>query len=224
METIISSFLLVFLAEIGDKTQFLSMIFATRYKIYQVILGIFLGVFFNHGLAVLLAKFLSSLIDLEILKIIAGIMFLIFGFESFVFKLKDEENNDISCKFCAVMTVSICFFIGELGDKTQITAMSIVFTGKNPILTLIGTTLGMLCVSLFGIMIGKIIKGRIPTSLMKKISGVCFVIFGIKALNKAVPEKYMTNLNIMIFYIGIITVLSLIFLRNFILKQSLNNK
>ena len=62
MQTIISSFLLIFLAEMGDKTQFLALILATKYKLKEVIIGITLGILANHGLAVLLAYFLSSLL------------------------------------------------------------------------------------------------------------------------------------------------------------------
>lgn len=223
METIISAFLLVFLAEMGDKTQFLALIFATKYKVHQVILGIFLGVFVNHGIAVILAKFLSSFINLDILKVIAGIMFLIFGLESFILKIQDDEDDDIKYKFGAIITVATCFFIGELGDKTQITSMSVVFTGKNPMLTLIGTTLGMVCVSLFGILIGRIIKGKIPKDLMKKVSGLCFIIFGIDALNKAVPVKYLTKINIGLFYITIATIIICIYIRNLKLKKKIDD-
>lgn len=221
METVISSFLLIFFAEMGDKTQFLAFIFATRYKLYQVILGISLGIVFNHGLAVLVATFLSSFINIGILKIIAGVMFLLFGFESFILRIENDDKEDIRGKFGAIFTVALCFFIGELGDKTQITAMSIVFTGKNPILVLIGTTLGMIFVSLFGIIVGKIIKGKIPKNLMKKISGVCFITFGIEALSKSIPSQYLTFINTTAFYIICIITMLLIYFRNKSVKKSI---
>lgn len=56
MGTIVSSFLLIFLAEMGDKTQLLALAFSTKYKIKQVLIGVFLGAFLNHGLAIVLAS------------------------------------------------------------------------------------------------------------------------------------------------------------------------
>ena len=223
MQTIISSFLLIFLAEMGDKTQFLALILATKYKLKEVIIGITIGILANHGLAVLLAYFLSSFINIGILKTVAAFMFLIFGLESFIFKLDDDENTDMKSKFGAILTIAVCFFVGELGDKTQITAMSIVFTGKNPLLTLIGTTSAMICVSLFGIFVGKILKGRIPKNIMKKISGICFVYFGIDALRESIPEKFITTNNIIIFNILLIIAFICIYFNNKRLIKKLEN-
>lgn len=214
METIITSFLLVFFAEIGDKTQFLSIIFATRYKLYQVLLGVFIGVMLNHGIAVGLAFFLSSIINIQILKIVAALMFLIFGIESFTIREESEDEEDIRKNFSAVITVAVCFFIGELGDKTQITAMSLVFTGKNPIYTLIGTTSAMLCVSFLGIIIGKLLKGKIDKDNLKKISGLIFIFFGLRALYYSIPENYLNMSNIIIFLIFFFLIVVFIYKKN----------
>ena len=112
IKELIRAFLLVFAAEMGDKTQIIAMTFATQYKVKQVILGIVLGVVFNHGIAIVLGRFVSKVIPLNLIQIIAGIMFVAFG----VMSLEDEDDEETQNKntFGPVATVALAFFIGEL--------------------------------------------------------------------------------------------------------------
>ena len=129
----IKAFLLIFVAEIGDKTQLLAMTFATRYSTVKVLTGIFIGSILNHGLAIILGTYLSGLFTMNKIHIIAGFAFIIFG----IWALRCDDDKDgeksLKNKLGPVMTVSLAFFIGELGDKTQLTAMTLGAEGAFPI-------------------------------------------------------------------------------------------
>ena len=147
----LKAFLLIFAAEMGDKTQIIAMTFATQYKVKEVLLGVFLGVFFNHGIAILLGRYLSKLISMDWIQLIAGFMFVLFG----LLALKEEKLEDKKEKnYGPIITVALAFFVGELGDKTQLTAMTLSAEGKYPVFILLGTTLGMIATSGLGIYVG----------------------------------------------------------------------
>jgi len=117
-----------------------------------MLLGILLGVVLNHGAAVYLGCFLSNMINENLLQMFAGLMFIIFGIITIVF---DEENEkDRNFKFGPVVTTALTFFLGEIGDKTQLTAMTLAMEGNYPLLILSGSVAGMLCIGFVGIIIG----------------------------------------------------------------------
>ena len=90
IQEIIRAFLLIFVAEMGDKTQILAMTFATRFPVRKVLIGIGLGVFLNHGLAVILGSYLSRMIPISTLQMIAGAAFIGFAF----WTLKPEKEGE----------------------------------------------------------------------------------------------------------------------------------
>lgn len=177
----LKTFLLIFVAEIGDKTQILLMTCAARYSIIQVLLGIIIGVALNHGLAIIIGTYISNIIEIEILQVFAGAIFVIFG----LFALNnyaDEERNTKSLKCGAVLTVAGTFFIGELGDKTQLTAMTIAMESDYPFVVLLGSIVGMIVVGCMGIIIGTALTKRVPSYIIKIISGLIFIVFGLVKL------------------------------------------
>ncbi|MDO5689491.1 MAG: TMEM165/GDT1 family protein [Tissierellia bacterium] len=183
MADFIKAFLLIFLAEMGDKTQLLAFAFATQYKTKQVLLGVMLGSFLNHGIAVAFAQLISSFANMDYLKIIAGLMFFIFGILSFKIDYDDEEEEEGKGKgLDPVATVALAFFVGELGDKTQLTAMTLGLESQLPWMVLAGTTLGMVLVSSLGIVVGRVMGKKIPEVTMKLIAGVVFILFGFTSL------------------------------------------
>ena len=107
---IIRAFMLIFIAEMGDKTQILALAFATRFPVKKVILGIGIGSFLNHGLAVLLGSYLSTLIPINMIQIVAGFAFI--GFALWTLK-PDEEEDDSDPK------TNYYFRLGEEGWTTS---------------------------------------------------------------------------------------------------------
>src|SRR5690554_824047 len=104
----IRALLLIFMAEMGDKTQILAMAFATQYNIGQVLTGVLIGSTLNHGMAVILGALLSSIIPLNAIQIIAGFSFI--GFALWTLKFEEEKDEETKRKKVGpIVTVAIAF-------------------------------------------------------------------------------------------------------------------
>ncbi|TCK98738.1 putative Ca2+/H+ antiporter (TMEM165/GDT1 family) [Natranaerovirga hydrolytica] len=222
IQELFKAFILIFIAEMGDKTQILAMAFATKFPVRKVLMGIFIGSLLNHGLAVLFGNYLSTLIPISTLQIIGGLAFI--GFALWTLQADDEEEEEnIKYKFGPIFTVSMAFFIGELGDKTQLTAITLATEGTFPILILTGTVLGMVLTGGIGILIGKKIGDKIPEITIKIIASSVFMIFGIIKLYQNLPREYVTPSNSILF-VTIIVLVGGIMLKSIIINKRLGNE
>jgi putative Ca2+/H+ antiporter (TMEM165/GDT1 family) len=178
LDAFIASFLLIILAEMGDKTQLLAMAFATRYSAVKVLIAVFLATLLNHALAVLVGHFLTVFIPLEIISLIAALSFILFGLWTLRGDTLKGEDKKTS-RFGPITTVAIAFFLAEMGDKTQLATISLAVEYNNMLYVLMGTTLGMVVADSIGIVVGIMLKKRIPDRLIKWISAAIFIIFGL---------------------------------------------
>src|SRR3970040_2954042 len=124
MQTLISSFFLIAIAEMGDKTQLVALSFATKYKPTKVLSGIFIGTIVVHLFSVIIGERVSALIPLNCLKILIGLSFIGFG----VWTLKGDsctEKGKKGNKLGPILTVAIAFFLAALGDKTHLALTSL---------------------------------------------------------------------------------------------------
>lgn len=202
LNEMVKALLLIFLAELGDKTQILAMAFALQYPVYQVLLGVALGAFLNHGLAVVIGSYLANLIPLSTVRMGSALMFLAFG----LWNLRSEEehlNGKQKALGNPVLVVALAFFIGELGDKTQLTAIALASNSAYPAAVLAGTVSGMVLISLGGIFIGTKLGDRIPELAMKLISSFVFIGFGVVNLIQTVPDRFLTPVNGLLFAIAL---------------------
>ena len=174
----LKALLLIFAAEMGDKTQILAMMFATKYKVRQVLLGVFIGSLMNHGIAVLLGSVLGNVIPIYLLQTTAGIAFIGFALWTLMVPDDEEDEEEVKGKGSAVMIVAMAFFIGELGDKTQLTAITLALDAMHPVWILLGTVSGMVLTSSIGIFVGSKVGDRLPEVLIKIVSSTLFLIFG----------------------------------------------
>jgi len=218
IQEIFQAFLLIFIAEMGDKTQILAMAFATRFPVKKVLFGIFLGALFNHGLAVALGSYISNFVPIATIQIIAGFAFV--GFSLWTLKSEDEddESEEQKNKFGPVLTVALAFFIGELGDKTQLTAITLGTDAVYPLAIVLGTVSGMIVTGGMGILIGKKLGDKVPEFAIKIIAASVFMFFGISKLYQSLPNQYLIRQNIIVF-LGIISVLVIILLRKQLLRR-----
>ncbi len=175
---------LIFMAEMGDKTQIIAMTFATQYMVRHVLSGVALGVMANHGIAIILGALIGNMITVEIVDLIAGGLFIFFGWNAL--KIDDSEDIENKIKLHPIWTVALAFFIGELGDKTQLTAMALSAESDFPAVILAGTTFGMVATSGLGIFVGSRIGGKIPETGLKIASSIVFLGFGISKLVGAI--------------------------------------
>lgn len=212
LQELIKAFALIFAAEMGDKTQILAMAFATRYSVKKVLLGIFLGAFLNHGLAVALGSYISRFVPINTIQIIAGFAFV--GFALWTLKSEDgeEEEEEHKGKFGPVITVALAFFIGELGDKTQLTAITLAADAAYPVFILCGTVLGMIVTGGIGIFIGRKIGDKIPENIIKVIASAVFMFFGVTKLYQTLPDRYIT-LPYILSFAAVVSILLILLLR-----------
>lgn len=217
----LQSMFLIFMAEMGDKTQILAMAFATQFKVKEVLVGVFLGSLLNHGLAVVLGAYLSNVIPLDAIQIIAGFLFI--GFALWTLKIEeDDENEEIKKNFGPILTVALAFFIGELGDKTQLTAITLASDASFPLFILLGTVSGMVLTSGVGIFVGSKIGDKIPEFTIKIASAFIFFIFGFIKLYQSLPAKYITSTNVLIF--SVLLIISVYFILKPVLKLRKSNR
>ncbi|NLK97863.1 MAG: TMEM165/GDT1 family protein [Epulopiscium sp.] len=199
----LQALLFIFIAEMGDKTQILAMMFATKYKMSQVLLGVLIGSFLNHGVAVLFGSLIGGMIPANVLQIIAGSAFIFFA----LWSLKEDDDEDEEegvRKLGPVFTVAAAFFIGELGDKTQLTAITLSVDAAHPFVILLGTVSGMLLTSGVGIIVGSKIGDKIPELFMKFIAYGLFLVFGSMKLYTSLPEHYINIFSVSGFIVFIV--------------------
>lgn len=216
---LVKAFILIFVAEMGDKTQIIAMTFATQYLVREVLLGVGIGVFFNHGLAILLGRYLNRLFPLDKIQLAAGLLFLAFGF--LALRDEDDEEEGERKKFGPILTVALAFFVGELGDKTQLTAMTLSAEGNYPLFILIGTTLGMIATSSLGIFVGKKIGDKIPDFYVKIVSSMVFVFFGSLKIISQLPKAYVNSISILVYILVVVGLEACLIIR---LKRSRTGK
>ena len=174
-------FVTIALAELGDKSQILVFLLASRTKKHlQFLTGVMLGFFVVDGFAILIGSWVVELIPEIWLKIVTGSVFLLLGLLMFFSKGKDEEEARHQLKNPFITGFGL-IFMAEWGDKTQI-ASALFAAEYNPVLVLISVMAALLLLSVSAIYIGKIIADRINKNLTKKIGGLIFVMLGVLSL------------------------------------------
>lgn len=187
----LKTFLLVLIAEIGDKTQLMCMAFASRYKVRDVAIGVGIAIILLNGIAVALGSLLGSIIPFNYIKIVAALCFIAFGLWTIKDK-EDDENEDIDKKtnLGPIITIASTFFIAELGDKTQLMTLTLSANFKQPVLVLLGSVMGMFIADSLGIVGAAYLKKYVPDVFMKWATAIIFFVFGTITLYDAIPTSY----------------------------------
>jgi putative Ca2+/H+ antiporter (TMEM165/GDT1 family) len=190
MKIFIASFLFVFLAEMGDKTQLLAMAFAARFPAKTVLAGVLVATLVNHLLAVVAGNWLTNIVPLDYIQIAASASFILFG----LWTLRGDqlEGEDKKYKFSPFWTVAVAFFVAEMGDKTQLATVALAAKYQTIIPIWLGTTAAMLAADAFGIIVGVVLGKRIPERFVKWFAAVIFILFGIIGLYDSIPERFLT--------------------------------
>jgi Ca2+/H+ antiporter, TMEM165/GDT1 family len=171
----------IFAAEMGDKTQLVALSFATRFKPWKVITGVFLATLVIHLLSVFIGRETSSFIPLYYVKILVGLSFIGFG----VWTLRGDSYDEAQKKpgrFGQLATVAIAFFLAELGDKTQLATISLAAQYNSFIGVWLGSTLGMVAADGLAIIVGIVAGRKLPERLIRIISAAIFIGFGVYTL------------------------------------------
>jgi len=190
MTAYIASLVFVVLAEMGDKTQLLAMAFASRYRWQTVMWGVFSATLANHLFAVVLGSYLTSIVPLHYIQIMASASFILFGL--WTIRGDKLDNEDKRFNFSPFWTVAVAFFFAEMGDKTQLATIALAAKYSNIIPVWLGTTSGMLIADAIGIIFGIVLGKKIPERAVKWFAAVIFILFGIAGLYGSLPKHFIT--------------------------------
>lgn len=184
------SFFLIFLSELGDKTQLLVLSFSSKIKTYTILFGVALGSLFSHGIAILFGSALGSLNNEfihTILEFVTYISFLFFGIITLM--NKDSSDNDskksgilkkisnLSIGYIFIIAMSIA--IGEFGDKTFLASLGLGIQYPNfKLFLILGAIFGMVVSDFIAVLFGKFLNSRISEKTMNLLSGSLFLAFG----------------------------------------------
>jgi len=174
----------VALAEMGDKTQLLSLVLAARFrKPWPIVLGIFAATVLNHALAGAVGNWVTHFLGPTVLRWILGGSFIAMALWMLIPDKLDDDELPSSSHFGVFGTTAIAFFLAEMGDKTQIATVMLAARYVDAyVWVVIGTTLGMMLANAPVVWLGERIVRRVPIKLVHSISAVIFLVLGVVAL------------------------------------------
>lgn len=175
------SFALVFLAELGDKTQLVALTLATRFNVRVVLAGIFVATLLLNVISVLLGGLVGGLLPIAWVKFAAGLVFIAFGIWTLREDTSDESESVSRGGGSPFWAVTGTFFIGELGDKTMLSAATLA-TSYPMVPVWLGATAGMLLSDGLAIWIGTVLGSRLPKRLIQVGAAYFFFAFGLFSL------------------------------------------
>jgi len=184
MEAFLVSTGLVALAEIGDKTQLLSLVLAARFrKPWPIVMGILAATLFNHALAGGFGAWISNFLGPVWLARIVGASFIAMAAWILVPDKLDEEGEVAKVARHGVFwTTTVLFFLAEMGDKTQVATVVLGARYESLVQVVLGTTFGMMIANVPVVYFGDAIARRVPVATIRKVTAVAFAVLGVYAL------------------------------------------
>ena len=180
-----------FIAEMGDKTQLMLVAMTSKFKLRDIILGTAAAVLVLNGLAVLAGGLVGSLIPDWLIKTIAAAAFMFFAVTSLPGgEEEDEDVEESKIKF-APLAVFCTFFVAELGDKTQLTAITFGANEglKNALIVWLACSIGLFAADILGMLVGYLLKSKTPDGMLNTLAFFIFAIFGIVTARQALLLK-----------------------------------
>ena len=185
MEAFLISTSIVALAEMGDKTQLLSLVLAAKFrKPLPIVAGIFVATLVNHALAGAVGNWITTVLGPDVLRWILGISFILMaGWMLIPDKLDDDDTGSGAGRWGVFGTTLLLFFLAEMGDKTQLATVGLA--AKYPLAyywVVSGTTLGMMLANAPVVWFGEKITKKLPIKTIHRVCAVIFLVLGIAAL------------------------------------------
>lgn len=179
MEALLASTAVVALAEIGDKTQLLAIVLATRFKRpLPIVFGILFATLANHFCAALVGERVSSLLDGEWFRYLIALSFIAMAAWTLI-PDRFEEDADKPARFGAFVTTLIAFFVVEIGDKTQIATVALGAQFQSVLTVTAGTTLGMMIANVPAVYLGNALIRRVPLGTVRTVAAALFLAIGL---------------------------------------------
>jgi putative Ca2+/H+ antiporter (TMEM165/GDT1 family) len=179
MESLFAAMGLVFVAELGDKTQLVALGFGARYRLAPVLAGVVAAYSVTNLLSVVVGGLLGAALPTRAIGLGGGVLFL--GFALWTLRSDDEEEDDEATGTgdrAVFWPVAVAMFVAELGDKTMLATATLAAQG-NPVLVWIGATVGIILSGTLGVLLGRAFGARLPERATRIGSAVLFAVFGL---------------------------------------------
>nr|WP_314898842.1 TMEM165/GDT1 family protein [uncultured Deefgea sp.] len=182
-DTFLISTGVVAIAEMGDKTQLLSLILAARFRRpLPIVAGIFVATVLNHFAAAWIGQQVAGLISADILRWIVGLGFLAIAAWALIPDTISEEESQVK-PYGAFVATTIAFFLAEMGDKTQVATVALALKYTPLWQVVMGTTLGMMLANVPAVYLGNWISSRMHILRMVRfVAAGIFAVIGVMAL------------------------------------------
>ncbi|AIT80842.1 TMEM165/GDT1 family protein [Novosphingobium pentaromativorans] len=180
MEALLTSTAVVALAEIGDKTQLLAIVLATRFKRpWPIVAGIFVATLANHFLAALVGEQAAAFLDGLWFRYLVAASFILMAAWTLIPDTFDEDEEARPSRFGPFVATAIAFFIVEMGDKTQLATIALGARFQSVLPVMSGTTIGMMIANVPAVFLGHEIIKRVPLNVVRMAAALLFLVIGL---------------------------------------------
>ena len=180
MEAFLLSAGVIFLAELGDKSQLMAMAFAARYRFWPVMIGITGATLLVHAGSVFIGRVAATALPVDAINLAAGAAYLGFAVWTLRGDELGEEDEARATRVgrWAILAIGTSFFLAELGDKTMLATVTLGATHE-PIGTWLGSTVGMVLADALAVGAGSLLATRVSPRTIARVAAASFVIFGL---------------------------------------------
>jgi putative Ca2+/H+ antiporter (TMEM165/GDT1 family) len=179
LDALFAALALVFVAELGDKTQLVALGFGARHRLAPVLAGVTLAYMATNLLSVVVGGLLGATLPTRAIGLGGGLLFL--GFAAWTLwrgEAEDEEAGAAASGRSILLSVSAAMFVAELGDKTMLATATLAAQG-NPVLVWIGATVGIVLSGVLGVLLGRAFGASLPERATRVGSALLFATFGV---------------------------------------------
>jgi putative Ca2+/H+ antiporter (TMEM165/GDT1 family) len=184
MESLFAALGVVFVAELGDKTQLVALGFGARHRLAPVMAGIVAAYMATDLLSVVIGGLLGATLPTRAIGLAGGVLFL--GFAAWTLRgggdedelAEDEGTAATTSSVGVAASVATAMFVAELGDKTMLATATLAAKG-NPVLVWFGATIGIILAGALGVLLGRWFGARLPERVTRIGSAVLFAVFGV---------------------------------------------
>ena len=172
-----AAFVVVFLAELGDKTQLVALTLAGRYPALKVLAVLGAAILLLQTLSVTAGALISEAVPERVIGAGAGLLFL--GFAVWTWRSAEEEESDVtsSAGRAGLISVAVAFFLAELGDKTMLTTAGLA-ANRGAVPVWIGSLLALLAATALAVLAGQSLMRRIRPRTLRRAGAIAFAVVG----------------------------------------------
>ena len=186
MEALLTSTAVVALAEIGDKTQLLAIVLATRFRRpWPIIAGILVATLANHFLAALVGEQAAAFLDGRWFRYLVAASFIVMAGWTLIPDSFDEDEEAKPSRFGPFLATTIAFFLVEIGDKTQVATIALGAQFDSVLLVTLGTTAGMMLANVPAVWFGNAIIERVSLKAVRIVAALLFLAIGLWIIAEA---------------------------------------